>query len=242
MGTSMGKSGVPPAAPIRSMLDIDGAPSATSDETPLAERATTTDNLRHRSLSDTASHPADIGPRASSLDPASAYRFSGYLPSNPGGPILPQRNTQAGKNVSTSNSPRSSLIESDRSKLVLDDGSVLDINSAYHRLSDTNLDLSGNRLSTLSGKSQRRASSGDAIRPDRAMVEKDYAPLEGEDDVMESSEEEDRSSDEERQRGRNKGARYTDGHGTKTLDTGRSNWPRSALGRAAAAGEDGMLQ
>jgi hypothetical protein len=74
------------------------------------------------------------------------------------------------------------------------------------------------------------------------MVEKDCAPLEGEDDVMESSEEEDRSSDEERPRGRNKAARYTDGYGTKNLHSGRSNCPRSALGRAAVAGEDGTLQ
>jgi hypothetical protein len=247
IGTSTGSISVPPVAPIRSMLDVDGTPSAMipsvkSDGIPRVERATTADTLRHRSLSDTACHPAGMGPRATNFGPASAYRFSGHLPSNPGGPTFPKRNSQAGKNVSTSNSPRSSLIETDRSKLVLADGSVLDMNSAYHRLSDTNLDLLGNRLSTLFGKSQRRASSGDAIGAGRDMVEKDCVPLEGEDDVMESSEEEDRSSDEERQRGRNKGARYTDGYGTNTLDTGRSNWPRSALGRAAAAGEDGTLQ
>ncbi|KAI9048998.1 hypothetical protein LZ554_006847 [Drepanopeziza brunnea f. sp. 'monogermtubi'] len=58
---------------------------------------------RHkRSFSDAATRPASFGHRTSSRDrnPESAYQFSGYLPSNPGGPVVPKRNTLAGRKAS----------------------------------------------------------------------------------------------------------------------------------------------
>ncbi|EKD20489.1 Usp family protein [Drepanopeziza brunnea f. sp. 'multigermtubi' MB_m1] len=58
---------------------------------------------RHkRSFSDAATRPASFSHRASSRDRnlESAYQFSGYLPSNPGGPVAPKRNTLAGRKAS----------------------------------------------------------------------------------------------------------------------------------------------
>lgn len=228
------------------MLDVDGPLSAKvsaakSSEAPLAEGAARGINLHQRSLSDSSPRPADLGFRAPGFEPPSAYRISGYLPSNSGGPTAPRRNTQAGKKVSTSNAPRPSVINADTSKLVLTDGRILDKSSAYHRLSDTNLALSGNRLKSLP-YSARRASSGDLTELDRARLKKDYAPLDEENGVVESSEEEDRSSDEERHRGRNKETRDRSGSGSKTLSIGRRKAPRSPLGQSVVAGENGTLQ
>lgn len=102
---------------VRSMLDIDSPPpaaattvSASTSPTQSHHRAqlANTQHHQHRSLSDAASRPAEFGPRSNVLgatkpNPNPAYQFSGYLPSNPGGPVVPKRNTQGGKKVTIPN-------------------------------------------------------------------------------------------------------------------------------------------
>jgi hypothetical protein len=100
-----------PSAPrhvVRSMLDLDApAPpgaislSAQTSPTHANHRSFAANGSQHRSLSDAASRPADFGPRTNVLEtktnPTSAYQFAGILPTNPGVPVVPKRNTQAGK-------------------------------------------------------------------------------------------------------------------------------------------------
>lgn len=299
-GTNGGTMSPTLTGPIRSMLDIDKSPpvpqstqSAQTSPTGSNHRAHIANNVHVRSLSDATTRPTDFGPRVTSgprNDPT-AYQFSGYLTSNPGGPTIPKRNTQAGRKaipnamaevvrggdlsgfgvrdrgrnnsisgtgISTaaksksphnrlglrSNSPQASMLNPD--KFALKDGRVIDMNSAYRRLSDANLALSGGSLSTLSEKSlQRRKNSGDAVSPHGARLEKDYTPVEGEDAVVDSSDEyEGRSSDEEGQRGRKKAARDHDGDWgdsdpeNKTIGMGRAKGPRTALSLMAAAEEE----
>lgn len=108
-------------APVRSMLDIStplpdaarSAPdvssrksssvastkSATTSPTTSNHRAHMANGTHPRSLSDASTRPAGFGPRAATTppgNPESTYQFSGYLPSNPGGPTVPKRNTQGG--------------------------------------------------------------------------------------------------------------------------------------------------
>jgi len=284
----------PPAAgPVRSMLDVSSTPpstatsrSAQTSPTEVNHRAHMANSVQHRSLSDAGSRPAAFGPRTSAVgsNPESAYQFSGYLPSNPGGPIVPKRNTQAGKKnslpsamaevvrggdfsgfgtrdrgrnssdggnglVAKSKSPHNRLglrsnsphLSPDPSKLVMDDGRVIDLNSAYRRLSDANLALSKGGLSSLSGKSRRRrTNSGDAIGPGSSRLEKDYTPIDGEDAVIDSSDEDD--SDEEQRRGRKKDSRSdfneSDNPESQTLGMGRGKGPRTVQSLMAAAEEE----
>lgn len=237
-------------------------------------------NNQHRSLSDTASRPAAFGPRAPGYEEPSAYQFSGYLSNNPGAPVIPKRNTQAGKKAPsamaevmsagdinvygardrgrnqsiastgishTANSrsphnrlgPRSNSPQSnpDISKFVLKNGRVLDMNSAYRRLSDANLALSGGGLSTLSEKGRRRRTySGDAFAPDDSRLEKDYTTADGEDAVLDSSDEDSVTSDDE-QRGRQKEDQYNEPE-EQTLGMGRAKGPRTAQSLMAAAEEE----
>ena len=288
---------------VRSMLDIHlPVPSATAStksaqSSPTeANHRTAIANNQHRSLSDAASLPAGFGPRApvtgptTGLNPTSQYQFSGYLQSNPGGPVVPKRNTQAGKKPQVSNlmaevvrggdlssfpsldngrshsvassgignnaakskspsnrlglrsdSPLSSRPSLELSKLTLNDGSVIDMNNAYRRLSDANLASSAGGISSLSEKSrQRRTNSGDAAIPEDAgggRLEKEYA---GE-DVLEDSSDEDDGSDEEGNRGRKKEVKENEhGHDpeSQTLGMGRAKGPRTARSLMAAAEEE----
>ena len=293
-------SSPPPVPPIRSMLDLNGSPpakastkSAQTSPTEANHRAHMANNLQHRSLSDAASRPAEFGPRAVPRpnDP-SAYQFSGYLTNNPGGPVVPKRNTQAGKKggisnamaevvrggdlstfgltgrdrgrnqsiagtgISTtaksksphnrlglrSNSPHASILSPDPTKFTLADGRVIDMNSAYRRLSDANLALSGGGLSSLSEKGRRRRTNSGDVDPDGARLEKDYTPLDGEDALLDSSDED--YSDDERNRGRKKDGRDGEGGGedsdpeSKTIGMGRAKGPRTALSLMAAAEEE----
>ncbi|TAQ89575.1 hypothetical protein B7494_g2103 [Chlorociboria aeruginascens] len=107
-GTNAGISTPARQGPIRSMLDISGSSpppaklssqSAQTSPTEAHHRTALASSQHHRSLSDAASRPADLGPK-NSVIPTSAYQFSGYLKSNPGGQIMPKRNTQGGKKVS----------------------------------------------------------------------------------------------------------------------------------------------
>jgi nucleotide-binding universal stress UspA family protein len=299
LGTTNGR---PPRVPVRSMLDIHSTPPAAAT-TVSASTSPTQSNHRshlantqyqqHRSLSDAASRPAEFGPRSNVLEatkaaPSATYQFSGYLPSNPGGPVVPKRNTQAGKKVlipnamaevvrggdissvfgtrdngrhhsiagtgigtSKSRSPHNRLglrsnsphVSTETSKFTLDDGRTIDMNSAYRRLSDANLALSGGGLSSLSRKGRRRTNSGDAIDPlNGGRLEKDYT---GDDALVDSSDEE-HSSDEERTRGRRKTVEGQNGDNSedypesKTIGMGRAKGPRTALSLMAAAEEERM--
>ncbi|KAF4635347.1 hypothetical protein G7Y89_g2751 [Cudoniella acicularis] len=293
--TSPGRAG-----PVRSMLDIDSPPppprqkvgngtmSAQTSPTQANHRAYNGNSAQHRSLSDAATRPAEFGPRSNVLDmgrsnPNSAYQFAGYLPSNPGGPVVPKRNTQAGKKPSAmaeavrggdlsvfsssrdrgrnhsivgtgistakSRSPHNRLGLRSNSphvnpekKFVLDDGRVIDMNSAYRRLSDANLALSSGGLSSLGGKSRRRTNSGDAVGQGNSRLEKDYVPVDGEDALVDSSDE-DHTSDEE-SRGRKTLAQGYDGQlpddhpESTTLGMGRAKGPRTARSLMAAAEEE----
>jgi hypothetical protein len=297
-GTNNGISRPPRSVPIGSMLDIDSSPprnttsiqSAQISPTETNHRATLMNSSQHRSLSDAASRPAEFGPRAPGTDPTSAYQFSGYLTSNPGGPVVPKRNTQAGKKNSISNamaevvrggdlssfgardrgrnqsvagtgiagfaksksphnrfglrsnSPHSSMLNPDPN-IVLNNGQIVDKNSAYRRLSDTNLANSESSLSTLSDKARwRRTDSGNAVGPRDARLEKDYASFEGGYAVAESSDDDDGSSEEDRNRGRMKEIGESDTSEadpeSSTLNMGRAKGPRTALSLMAAAEEE----
>ena len=240
-----------------------------------------TNSAQHRSFSDAAARPVTFGPRTNvASNPESAYQFSGYLPSNPGGPVVPKRNTLAGKKTSLtsamaevvrggdfsgfgaldrgrnssvggaksksphnrmglrSNSPHRSP---DPNKVVLDDGRVIDKNSAYRRLSDANLARSQGGLSSLSKKSSRRRTySGDATDPAGSRLEKDYTPIDGEEALLDSSDEDD--SDEDQRRGRKKDSRAdlheNDNPESHTLGMGRAKGPRTARSLMAAAEEE----
>jgi hypothetical protein len=283
----------PPRTTVRSMLDINASPpakaiprSAQTSPTEANHRAHLANNAHPRSLSDAATRPAGFGPRAPAVNniPASAYQFSGYLPSNPGGPIIPKRNTQAGKknslpsamaevmrgdlgvlgsrdhgrnnsiagtginNTAKSKSPHNRLglrsssphLGPEPSKFVLDDGTPIDMNNAYRRLSDANLARSGGGLSSLGGKgARRRTNSGDAVT-DSTRLEKDYTPIDGEAALVDSSDED--TSDEERPRGRKKAVSaeqtQNDDPESKTLGMGRAKGPRTARSLMAAAEEE----
>ncbi|KAH8790286.1 hypothetical protein BGZ57DRAFT_753681 [Hyaloscypha finlandica] len=283
----------PPAAPVRSMLDVSSPPptatskSAQTSPTEVNHRAHIANSAHHRSLSDAASRPFAPGPRTSATsvnsNPESAYQFSGYLPSNPGGPVIPKRNTLAGKKnslpsamaevvrggdfsgfgprdrgrnssvggnglVAKSKSPHNRLgqrsnsphLSPDPSLLVMDDGRVIDMNSAYRRLSDANLALSHGGLSSLSGKGRRRrTNSGAAVGSADSRLEKDYTPIDGEDALLDSSDEDD--SDEEQRRGRKKDSRPDSSENdleSQTLGMGKAKGPRTALSLMAAAEEE----
>jgi hypothetical protein len=114
------------------------------------------------------------------------------------------------------------------------------MNNAYRRLSDANLALSRGGLSSLGGKgARRRTNSGDAVT-DSTRLEKDYTPIDGEDALVDSSDED--TSDEERPRGRKKDVRaeqtQNDDPESKTLGMGRAKGPRTARSLMAAAEEE----
>ncbi len=288
----------PPKAthPVRSMLDINTTPpppppatatsksAASSPTEPYHKMAHSSHHMQHRSLSDAATRPAGFGPRAGG-NSVSAYQFSGYLPSNPGGPVVPKRNTQAGKKNSftgamaevmrggditafgkdrgrnsiagtsssgisgaKSKSPHnrfgvrsnSPSLTPDPSKYVLDDGRVIDMNSAYRRLSDANLALSGGNLSALSGsRLKKKRPGGDPTSPGGSRLEKDYTPIDGEDVAEDSTDEDRHSSEDERPRGRKKNIppETEKDHDPEAhiLGMGRAKGPRTAQSLMAAA-------
>lgn len=98
----IGSTPAPNSPPIRSMLDVSVTPKNTvSSPTEYSHRAKAAHNVHPRSLSDAASRPAAFGPRASSVgvNIESAYQFTGYLPGNPGAPVVLKRNMQSGKKL-----------------------------------------------------------------------------------------------------------------------------------------------
>ncbi|TEY60350.1 hypothetical protein BOTCAL_0181g00180 [Botryotinia calthae] len=302
-----------PRSPVRSMLDIDGAPakprhssisgtmspairsmldvsstapiapssrSAQNSPTTINHKTHTKNGRQSRSSSDAAAKSTiEFGPRAITRVDPNEYQFSGYLPSNPGGPSVPKRNTQAGKRITNSMaevvrsgvdlsgfgggrdrkrhnstgsasgiaaksksphnrfSPRSSSpVPTDPSKYaVLDNGKVIDVNSAYQRLSDANLARSNGELSMLSQKSKQNRPDNEYFDINGPRLKKDYVPMEGEENVVDSTDE----SDDEGPRGRRKKARSVDGDDSerenKTFGMGQAKGPRTPLSQMAAA-------
>jgi nucleotide-binding universal stress UspA family protein len=140
-----------------------------------------------------------------------------------------------------SHSPHQSMLNtnsmnlmSQPGKYALDDGRMVDINSAYRRLSDANLALSGGSLSGLSGKGRRRTDSGSG----GTRLEKDYTYQSGEDAVIDSSDD-DHTSDEEG-RGRRRGRRESEEHHpeSQTIGMGNVKGPRQSMSLLAAAEEE----
>jgi hypothetical protein len=144
-----------------------------------------------------------------------------------------------------SNSPHSGLLSANAAnsspKYTLDDGTPIDMNNAFRRLSDANLALAGGSLATLSGKAQRRRTdSGEDASAANARLVKDYSYAEDENVVESSDDEDDNSSDEEGQRGRKKSGREAndDNPEGQTIGMGRAKGPRQALSLMAAAEEE----
>ncbi|KAF7957708.1 hypothetical protein EAE96_003278 [Botrytis aclada] len=275
------------AAPaVRSMLDItstaplaSGSRSAQNSPTTFNHKTHTKSGRQSRSSSDAAAKSTiEFGPRSITRVDPNEYQFSGYLPSNPGGPSVPKRNTQAGKRITNSMaevvrsgvdlsgfgggrdrerhnsigsasgiaaksksphkrfSPRSSSPVTDPSKYaVLDNGKVIDVNSAYRRLSDANLARSNGELSMLSQKSRQNRPDNEYFDINGPRLKKDYVPMEGEESVVDSTDE----SDDEGPRGRRKKARSVDGDDSeresKPLAMGQAKGPRTPLSQMAAA-------
>ncbi|KAE8450881.1 hypothetical protein EG329_005321 [Mollisiaceae sp. DMI_Dod_QoI] len=285
----------PPLSPpaTRSMLDVNGTGngkahatastrSAQNSPTEANPRAHAANSQHPRSLSDAAARPATFGPRSSVGKMEDSYQFSGYLPSNPGGPVVPKRNTQGGKKPSAmsevvrggdlsmfgsrdrgrnhsipstsvgignskSKSPHnrfslrssSPSLDSDSSNLVLDNGTVLDGNNAYRKLSDANLARSKGGLSILAEKTRRnRVGSKDGEGPSGSRLTKDYTTADGDDLAGESSDDDQNSYSDEERRGRKKTVRKKRDNENTTLGMGRAKGPRTALSLMAAAEEE----
>ncbi len=269
-------SGVTTAqAPIRSMLDIGPSPQKARGGASRSANTSPTEQDKagqhNRSLSDAVTKAPAFGPRSGYKDITDDYQFSGYLQANPGGPIVPKRNTQAGKKpagsaladsvsgslggvsrdrgrsvpfmggplaVNKSRSPhnrlgvRSASPANNSKMLVLDSGLMVDKDSAYRRMSDANLALTGGSLSTLASRKK-------AEQDDKGRLTKDYSYT-GSEDVVESSDEPD---SDERPRGRKKGSRHNSEESSKTpLGFGRGDaGPREAKTLMAAAEEERQM-
>jgi hypothetical protein len=149
-----------------------------------------------------------------------------------------------------SSSPHESLLSSSGPKgnrLSLDNGTVVDGNTAYRRLSDGNLALAGGSLAGLPGKTQKahRDSSGTGS-PEGGRLRKDYT-YEEEGALADSSDEENEVSSDEETRGRKKAARgeesKTEGSPeSKTVGMGRAPGPRTSMSLMAAAEEERMYR
>ncbi|KAL2075624.1 hypothetical protein VTL71DRAFT_567 [Oculimacula yallundae] len=153
--------------------------------------------------------------------------------------ITAKSTSPAPRSILRSNSPS---VKSDTSKHVLNDGRVLDMNNAYRRLSDANLARSGGGLSSLGEKGQRSRANSDGIPSAiSARLEKDYANVDSEDVIMDSSEDDDSISDDNEQRGRKKEKRPRLGRANSdgsAASTDKSKAPRQAQSLMAAAEEE----
>lgn len=266
-----------------------GTQSAQASPTETGQRAVSA-NQQHRSSSDVAARPPDSGSRAPGFEAPSPYQFSGYLQSNPGGPVVPKRNTQGGKkpqipsamaevvrggDLSTfgtrdggrhsiaagsgigshvekskspsnrfglrSNSPRANMAQTDASKVTLDNGTEIDMSSAYRRLSDANLARSIAGMESLNERNRRRrTNSGDADAAGSVAgqrLEKDY----NDEDAFEPSSDDEGISDDENIRGRQKEKSRDDDNyhpESQTLGMGRAKGPRTAKSLMAAVEDE----
>ncbi|KAI9811248.1 MAG: hypothetical protein M1827_005580 [Pycnora praestabilis] len=127
---------------------------------------------------------------------------------------------------------------------VNDTGSVIDMNSAYRRLTDVALARSGGTLSTLSPSQHVRAGSGEVLSPSGGVrLQKDYYKSGELEKAVESSDEESTSGDGglrgvENKRGRRKsGRRGTGSTGDDNSDDGSVNDGKKTLGMGRAGGQ-----
>ncbi|PBP18541.1 Usp family protein [Diplocarpon rosae] len=115
----------------------------------------------------------------------------------------PKSKSPAGRSILRSASP----LSTDTSKFKTKDGRVIDMTTAYRRLSDAHLARSGGGLSSLGEKQRNRTNSLNIPYPNGARLEKDYRFTAGEAAVVDSSEDDDSISDEGQQRGRKREAK-----------------------------------
>lgn len=121
------------------------------------------------------------------------------------------------------------------SDLVLDNGTHIDSNNAYRKLSDSNLAHSRGGLSALAERGQRkRTGSKGSEGSSGARLQKDHTNMDGDDF---SSDDDGSESDDER-RGRKKTAGKSGTPEKTTLGMGRAKGPRTALSLMAAAEEE----
>ncbi|KAH7342763.1 hypothetical protein BKA65DRAFT_401315 [Rhexocercosporidium sp. MPI-PUGE-AT-0058] len=141
------------------------------------------------------------------------------------------------RSILRSNSPS---VKSDTSKFVLNDGRVLDMNSAYRNLSDANLALSRGGLSSLGEKKRRSRTNSDNVPFENgARLENDYANVDSEDVIMDSSEDDDSISDDDQQRGRKHEKRLDRANSEgSAVGMGRPEGARQAQSLMAAAEEE----
>lgn len=141
----------------------------------------------------------------------------------------------ARRSILRSNSPS---VKSDTSKLILNNGRSLDMNSAYRRLSDANLALSGGGLASLPGTKQRSRTNSDNVPFENgSRLEKEYENVDSE-DVIQDSSEDDSISDDDQQRGRKHDEQDRANPGGSAVGTGRPKGARQAQSLMAAAEEE----
>lgn len=121
------------------------------------------------------------------------------------------------------------------SDLVLDNGTHIDSNNAYRKLSDSNLAHSKGGLSALAERGQRRrVGSKGSEGPSGARLQKDHTNMDGD----EFSSDDDVSDSDDEHRGRKKTAGKSGTPEKTTLGLGRAKGPRTALSLMAAAEEE----
>ncbi|KAI9806042.1 MAG: hypothetical protein M1833_004449 [Piccolia ochrophora] len=126
-----------------------------------------------------------------------------------------------------------------------DEGKVVDLNTAYRRLSDARLARSGGSLSTLGkpGSEHIRANSGEVLSPSgEVRLEKDYAEGDDEAAIETSEDDSEDSSGEEWDAGGRRGRMRTkkrqglSPEGDESQDRSRSGKPANSLGMGMAPG------
>ncbi|OLN85121.1 hypothetical protein CCHL11_06301 [Colletotrichum chlorophyti] len=113
---------------------------------------------------------------------------------------------------------------------VLDDGRVVDISTAYRKLSDANLAFSGGGLSELAGRKKFNDEAGSG------RLVKNYLSPDGEELKDSSDEDAQSSSDEENQRGRKMSPRSVNNSSNSPDTAGKGD--RKTLSLLAAAEEE----
>ncbi|CAL3966430.1 unnamed protein product [Diplocarpon coronariae] len=155
-------------------------------------------------------------------------------------------NASTGTRNSKSKSPvgrsilRSASVSTDTSKFKTKDGRVIDMTTAYRRLSDANLVRSGGGLSSLGERQRNRTNSLNIPYSNGAGLEKDYSTVDGEGAIMDSSEDDDSVSDDAHHRGRrrDKTGQEQPEPGAWTVGRSREREPPQPQSRMAAAEEE----
>jgi hypothetical protein len=175
-----GRAGSPAMSPVRSMLDVGGTHVA--DWSHLGKKKRNTS----RGSNPSSPPPSARSFGASPVHPESQYQFS-MLPTIEAH-SMPKRVSQGGK-ASTTPKPRamSSVFgdqagkplsnrdrdrhgsfngyQSSPNKYVTESGKVIDMSSAYRKLSDANLSRSGGSLSSLPSRKGSNPAKGETLAP-----------------------------------------------------------------------------